>query len=58
MWPAVARATIGTMSTVVFVDPGVDQTLPAALRGAELRRERRARALPVRSRVGPLLLDS
>ena len=47
MWPAVARATIGTMSTVVFVDPGVDQTLPAALRGAELRRERRARALPV-----------
>ncbi len=46
MWPAVARATIGTMSTVVFVDPGVDQRLSAALRGAELRRERRARTLP------------
>ncbi len=33
------------MSTVVVVDPGVDETLSVALRGAEIRRERRAAAL-------------
>ena len=49
--PRCAGAAISTMSTVVFVDPAVDQTLPAALRGAELRRERRARAL--RAYPGP-----
>ena len=35
------------MSTVVFVDPGVGEALPAALRGPELIPERRAGALPV-----------
>jgi hypothetical protein len=34
------------MSTVVFVDPGVGETLPAALHGAELMPERRAARLP------------
>ncbi len=34
------------MSTVVFVDPGLDESLPAALRGADLARERRVVALP------------
>jgi hypothetical protein len=34
------------MSTVVVVDPGVDETLSVALRGAEIRRERRAAVLP------------
>jgi hypothetical protein len=39
-------ATLGAMSTVVFVDPGVGDTLPAALRGPELMPERRAGRLP------------
>ncbi len=34
------------MSTVVFVDPGLDESLPAALRCADLARERRVVALP------------
>lgn len=34
------------MSTVVFVDPGLDDSLPPALRGAELARERRIVGLP------------
>lgn len=34
------------MSTVVFVDPGLDESLPAALRGAGLARERRVVGLP------------
>jgi hypothetical protein len=34
------------MSTVVFVAPGVDETLPDLLHGAELKRERRAALLP------------
>ena len=44
---SVAIAPMGAMSTVVFVDPGVGDALPAALRGAELIPERRAGRLPV-----------
>jgi Domain of unknown function (DUF5658) len=34
------------VSTVVFVDPGLDESLPEALRGADLARERRVVGLP------------
>jgi hypothetical protein len=44
MVAALPRAT--RVSTVVFVDPGLDESLPAAWRGAELARERRAAGLP------------
>ena len=37
---------VAPVSTVVFVDPGLAESLPPALRGAELARERRIAGLP------------